>query len=242
MKIDPEKSLSSNKLFTSSTRLESLATEFGTPLYIYDETIIKSRCSLLKQSFKEVPVDWMYAVKANDNPHILKVIKQAGFGFDTVSFEEVLLSLRVGQSADHIFYTENNMTDHEMKSAAEEGVTLNIGSYSRLEQLVKSGLTKECTIRVNPQIGDGHHAKVDTGNKDSKFGIRLDLIPDAVDMASKYGVKITGLHIHIGSGIQKPENLTNAMKVLIKILSLGARRRGVLQIRIVKVVSDSIFE
>ena len=70
---------------------------------------------------------------------------------------------------------------------------------------------------MNPQIGDGHHAKVDTGNKDSKFGIRLDLIPDVVDMAAKSGVKITGLHIHIGSGIKKPENLTNAMNVLIKI-------------------------
>jgi diaminopimelate decarboxylase len=209
--------LSSNKLFTSSTRLESIAKEYGTPLYIYDEEIIKSRCSLLKESFKEVPVQWMYAVKANDNPHILKIIQQSGFGFDTVSYEEVLLSLRIGQQADHIFYTENNMTDYEMKSAAEEGVILNIGSYSRLEQLVKSGLAKECTIRVNPQIGDGHHAKVDTGNKDSKFGIRLDLISDVVDMAAKSGVKITGLHIHIGSGIKKPENLTNAMNVLIKI-------------------------
>ncbi len=209
--------MSSNKLFTSSTRLESIAKEYGTPLYIYDEEIIKSRCSLLKESFKEVPVQWMYAVKANDNPHILKIIQQSGFGFDTVSYEEVLLSLRIGQQADHIFYTENNMTDYEMKSAAEEGVILNIGSYSRLEQLVKSGLAKECTIRVNPQIGDGHHAKVDTGNKDSKFGIRLDLISDVVDMAAKSGVKITGLHIHIGSGIKKPENLTNAMNVLIKI-------------------------
>ena len=209
--------MSSNKLFTSSTRLESIAKKYGTPLYIYDEAIIKSRCSLLKESFKEVPVQWMYAVKANDNPHILKIIQQSGFGFDTVSYEEVLLSIRIGQQADHIFYTENNMTDYEMKSAAEEGVILNIGSYSRLEKLVKSGLAKECTIRVNPQIGDGHHAKVDTGNKDSKFGIRLDLIPDVVDMAAKSGVKITGLHIHIGSGIKKPENLTNAMNVLIKI-------------------------
>ena len=107
--------MSSNKLFTSSTRLESIAKKYGTPLYIYDEAIIKSRCSLLKESFKEVHVQWMYAVKANDNPHILKIIQQSGFGFDTVSYEEVLLSIRIGQQADHIFYTENNMTDYEMK-------------------------------------------------------------------------------------------------------------------------------
>lgn len=217
MKIDLEKSLLSTKLFVSSTRLESLAAEFGTPLYVYDASTIKTRCTLLKNAFSDVPVDWLFAVKANDNPHILKIIEQTGFGFDTVSFEEVLLSRRVGQKADRIFYTENNMTDQEMFAAAKEGVTLNIGSFSRLQQFVQSGLGKECTIRVNPQIGDGHHAKVDTGNKDSKFGIRLDLIPEAVALAETHDVKITGIHIHIGSGIQKPENLTNAMKVLINI-------------------------
>jgi diaminopimelate decarboxylase len=58
---------------------------------------------------------------------------------------------------------------------------------------------------------------VDTGHRDSKFGIRLDLIPDAVRMAASNGVKITGVHIHIGSGIRRPENLTNAMKVLVDI-------------------------
>jgi diaminopimelate decarboxylase len=159
----------------------------------------------------------MYAVKANDNPHILRCIAELGLGFDTVSLEEVLLALRVGQAPEKIFYTENNMTDAEMQAAVQAGVMLNIGSYSRLEQFARMAGTTECSIRVNPQIGDGHHAKVDTGNRDSKFGIRLDLIPDAVRMAAANGVKITGVHIHIGSGIRRPENLTNAMKVLVDI-------------------------
>jgi diaminopimelate decarboxylase len=159
----------------------------------------------------------MFAVKANDNPHILKLILDQGFGFDTVSFEEVLLALQVGQQPEHVFYTENNMTDTEMIEAIRSGVVLNIGSFSRLKQFCESGEAKTCTIRVNPRIGDGHHAKVDTGNQDSKFGIRLDLIPDAVKLAAQNNVKITGIHIHIGSGIQRPENLTQAMKVLLEI-------------------------
>ena len=115
------------------------------------------------------------------------------------------------------------MTDQEMLAAVDAGVILNIGSFSRLEQFARLPHTSECSIRVNPQIGDGHHAKVDTGNRDSKFGIRLDLIPEAVAMAASHGVKITGLHIHIGSGIQRPQNLTQAMKVLLDIGRAPAR-------------------
>lgn len=209
--------MSSSKLFISPSVAESLAQNYGTPLYVYHTNTIVERCSRLINAFKDVPVNWLYAVKANDNPHILKLIMDSGFGFDTVSYEEVLLSLKIGQNPKRIFYTENNMTDAEMLGAIESGVILNVGSYSRLEQFVNSGKGQTCTIRVNPQIGDGHHAKVDTGNKDSKFGIRLDLIPLAVEMAAQKNVKITGIHIHIGSGIQRPENLTNAMKVLLDI-------------------------
>lgn len=209
--------MSSSKLVASADTLLQLAQKYGTPTYVYNASIIKQRCQRLKTAFTDLPVSWMFAVKANDNPHVLKLIQDQGFGFDTVSFEEVLLALRVGQIPGKIFYTENNMTDAEMHEAIESEVVLNIGSFSRLKQFCESGNAKSCTIRVNPRIGDGHHAKVDTGNQDSKFGIRLDLIPDAVQLAADHGVKITGLHIHIGSGIQRPENLTQAMKVLLEI-------------------------
>lgn len=209
--------MSSSKLVAPADTLLKLAQKYGTPTYVYNASIIEKRCQRLKAAFTGLPVSWMFAVKANDNPHILKLILDQGFGFDTVSFEEVLLALKVGQNPEKIFYTENNMTDTEMLEAIESQVVLNIGSFSRLKQFCQSEHAKTCTIRVNPRIGDGHHAKVDTGNQDSKFGIRLDLIPHAVQFAAEHGVKITGLHIHIGSGIQRPENLTQAMKVLLEI-------------------------
>lgn len=209
--------MNSSKLTATPDLLEKLASDYGTPLYVYDEATIISRCEKLKNSFSGLPVSWLYAIKANDNPHILRTILQQGLGFDTVSLEEVILSIKAGQEPEKIFYTENNMTDAEMQAAHDLGVILNIGSFTRLEHFAKIKGASSCSIRVNPQIGDGHHAKVDTGNRDSKFGIRLDLIPSAVEMAARNGVKIEGLHIHIGSGIRKPENLTNAMKVLMEI-------------------------
>ncbi len=194
-----------------------LAQRFGTPTYVYDADLIRTRCHRLKAAFAGSPVDLLYAVKANDNPHVLDIIRREGLGFDTVSFEEALLGIRVGQDPSRIWYTENNMTDEEMTEALDAGVYLNIGSYTRLEAFCRSGhAQRTCSIRVNPAIGDGHHAKVDTGNRDSKFGIRLDLIPAAVELAAAHGVRITGLHLHIGSGIQHPSNLIAAMDRLLE--------------------------
>jgi len=197
-------------------RLLAIAQKWGTPTYVYVESMIRERCQMLKRLFPDLPVFWLYAVKANDNPHIIRIISGEGFGFDTVSYEEVLLCLKLGTDPAQIFYTENNMTDAEMHGAAKEGVILNIGSLGRLRSFCESYPGSECSIRVKPDISDGHHAKVDTGNRDSKFGIRLDLIPEAVRIAGEHGVKIRGIHAHIGSGIQEPENILAEIEVLLK--------------------------
>lgn len=208
--------MSEPKLFADPARFAGIAERHGTPVYVYDEDRIRARCRRLKHAFNGLPVRLLYAVKANDNPHILGMIREEGFGFDTVSFEEALLGMAMGQAPEAIYYTENNMTDAEMDAAMEAGVYLNIGSYPRLEAFCRAG-GRSCSIRVNPAIGDGHHAKVDTGNRDSKFGIRLDLIPQAVEMAKAHGVRINGLHLHIGSGIRQPDNLIAAMRTLMMV-------------------------
>jgi diaminopimelate decarboxylase len=204
-----------NKIFAAA-RLTRIAGKFGTPAYVYDEQAIRNQCNNLKSAFEGMPVRFLYAVKANDNPHILKIIHEEGMGYDTVSYEEVLLGLRIKSDPRQIFYTENNMTDQEMDAAIRSGVILNIGSLSRLKSFLEHPGSHECSIRLNPGIGDGHHDKVDTGNRDSKFGIRKDMISGCASMAASYGKKIVGLHLHIGSGIRKPENLISAMGVLIE--------------------------
>lgn len=204
-----------NKLFDAA-RLNRIAGKFGTPVYVYDERVIRKQCRDLKNAFEGMPVRFLYAVKANDNPHILQIMHEEEMGYDTVSYEEVLLCLHIKTNPREIFYTENNMTDQEMEAAIRSGVMLNIGSLSRLKNFLDHPGSRECSIRLNPGIGDGHHDKVDTGNRDSKFGIRKDLIPECAELAKSRGKKIIGLHLHIGSGIRKPENLISAMGVLIE--------------------------
>lgn len=190
---------------------------FKSPVYVYEEAKILRQCDRVLSSLKDLPVKWLYAIKANDNPFIIEAINKKGIGFDTVSLEEVILCQAFTDNPADIFYTENSMTDEEMERAVEAGVVLNIGALSRLEQYLKHPKAKECCIRINPAIGDGHHAKVNTGDPESKFGIRIGLLKDAVDLAAKYNKKITGIHAHIGSGIKEPENQIAAMKVMLEL-------------------------
>ncbi len=196
-------------------RLLAIAEKWGTPTYVYVEDMIRDRCRKLVNLFSGLPVSWLYAVKANDNPFLLEIISEEQLGFDTVSYEEVLLCRKLGVPAENIFYTENNMTDEEMHGAAREGVVLNFGSLGRLRSYCEQYPGSSCSVSIKPDISDGHHAKVDTGNEDSKFGIRMDLLPEAVALARQHDVSITGIHAHIGSGITEPENLLNEIDILL---------------------------
>ncbi len=196
-------------------RLGDIARKWGTPTYVYAEDLIRKRCRLLQSLFPDLPVSWLFAVKANDNPHILQIIAGEGMGFDTVSYEEVLLCRKLGIRPEDIFYTENNMTDAEMKGAVKQEVFLNIGSIDRLKAFCQTYPGLSCSIRIKPDIGDGHHVKVDTGNRDSKFGIRMDRISEAISMANTHQVTIRGIHAHIGSGIKEPENLLLEIDILL---------------------------
>jgi len=195
--------------------LDQITSQFTTPIYVYNERTIQLRANYLKNLFSELPVKWLYAMKANDNPHILKIFADMGFGFDTVSFEEATLANKLIE-ASKIFYTENNMSDVEMNEAMEANIVLNIGSFSRLKKFAEAG-GKSCSIRLVPEIGDGLHQRVTTGHKESKFGIDIALIDEIIALENRTKLRIEGVHMHIGSGIRKPENMINAMKRLVEM-------------------------
>ena len=198
-------------------KLLEVSSQYSTPVYVYEEARILRQCKKVTQAFPDLPVKWLYAIKANDNPFIIDIISKQGIGFDTVSYEEVLLCKHFARKPEDIFFTENSMTDLEMEQSIADGVTLNIGALSRLERYLAHPDTTECCVRINPAIGDGHHAKVNTGDPESKFGIRIGLIGEALNLAKKYNKKITGIHAHIGSGIKEPESQIAAMKVMLQL-------------------------
>lgn len=195
--------------------LQDITSEFATPIYVYNQKSIQLRANYLRDLFGELPVKWLYAMKANDNPHILKILADIGFGFDTVSFEEATLAKHLVE-ANKIFYTENNMSDVEMDKAMKAQIILNIGSFSRLKKFAEAG-GQACSIRLVPEIGDGLHQRVTTGHKESKFGIDIALIDEIKALEERTSLRVEGVHMHIGSGIRKPENMINAMKRLVEL-------------------------
>jgi diaminopimelate decarboxylase len=181
--------------------LESAAKDFGTPLYLYFADKIRERARLLKSALGVYEkCEFLYAIKANFNPHLVKLIASEGFGVDAVSLEEVKMAFCSGVSADKIMYTENNMTDFEMQKAHEMGILINFNSLYRLRKFGEQFRGSRVCVRFNPNVGAASHATNITGGAGSKFGISQDLLGEVLDLVREFDLKLVGIHQHIGSG------------------------------------------
>ena len=197
--------------------VESLAEEYGTPLWAYDMETMERCIGDLKDKIGVYPdTEFLYAIKANFNPHIVQFIVEQGFGIDAVSIDEVEWAIKCGVPVDRIMYTENMMSDEEMRRAQELGVLINAGSLSRLEEIGKAKPGSDVCVRIKPDVGDGIHAKLITGTKDSKFGIPHQYIDQIKAIAQKYGLNIIGIHAHVGSGWLKTGAPLAAMEIVLK--------------------------
>lgn len=197
-------------------QLLDAAAQHGTPSYVYLEPIIIRQCERLRHLFSDLPVRLLYAMKANSAPAVLRTIRDQGFGLEVVSEGELALALRVGFSPELILFSANNMTDDEMHYAVESRVLLNIGELSRLERYGKAYPGTEVSVRLNPQVGAGHHEHVITAGSRSKFGIPLEQAPEVRRILDEYDLKLAGLHQHIGSGILETGDFARAIEVLLE--------------------------
>jgi diaminopimelate decarboxylase len=195
--------------------LLEIAEAHGTPTYVYFESIIRERAARLRELFEGLPARLFYAVKANAAPAVVEIIKSEGVGLETVSPGEMLLGRKLGFDASNILFSANNMTDEEMTLAYEEGVILNIGELSRLERFGKAHPGAEVCVRLNPQVGAGHHRHVITAGEHSKFGIPVEEADAIRDVLARHQLRLIGLHQHIGSGIMKTEDFARAISVLL---------------------------
>ncbi len=204
---------------TDPDRLLEAAGAFGTPVYVYDERIIRRQCQALRTHLAGLPLRLLYAMKANAHPAVLEVIKDEGFGIDAVSPAELALARRVGFAPEDLLYSANNMSDAEMAVIAAQGILMNIGELSRLEALGKAFPGTAVCVRLNPSIGSGHHEHVVTAGKHTKFGIPIESIGDVLAVASRHRLRVTGIHQHIGSGIASMSVLRDTMQLLLDAAS-----------------------
>ncbi len=202
-----------------------IAEKFGTPIYVISEELIRSRYKKLKDlldsEYKNNSIH--YAVKANSNLSILKILDSEGACFDCTSTGEIYICLKAGISPNKIIYTGNMFTNDDFKFAVEKNILVNLDSISQLKRLAKIyedlGKEKETvSFRINPEFGAGHHSHTITAGKTIKFGILDDQVIEAYSKAKEFGFKKFGTHIHIGSGIINAHDFEKAIDKYLTII------------------------
>lgn len=179
--------------------IAEIARRFGTPTFVYDAAKIAERVADLK-AFDVV----RYAQKACSNIAILDWIRRHGAVVDAVSAGEIHRALAAGYGVEGdpapIVYTADLFDAEALKLCVEKNVPVNCGSLDMIAQLGQRAPGREIILRINPGFGHGHSQKTNTGGDQSKHGIWFAQLPDALALAARFGSKVTGLHMHIGSG------------------------------------------
>jgi len=204
------------KLFLGGVGAEELVSEFGSPLYVYEEDLIQRRYNELYDSIKYSKKRIHYAAKANSNLEVLNLLRKLGCGIDATSPGEIFLSMKAGFSPGDIIFTGVNSSPSDLRYCHDNGVQVNIGSLHLLEQWGMEFPGTKVSVRVNPDVGAGHHDHTITGGPSSKFGIYHDRILDVSEIAERYGLEINGVHAHIGSGILETDSFMRAMDIILE--------------------------
>lgn len=219
-----------NQLYCENIKVEGLAKRFGTPLYVYSYSTIIGHYLKLKDAFRGVDSLICYSVKANSNLAILKALVKAGCGLDIVSGGELFRALKAGCPAKKIVYASVGKTDREIENAIKIGILFfNAESLAELKNInrIARKLNKiaRVAIRINPDVEAKTHKFIITGKITNKFGIDLDSAYRILLLKDGFSnVKISGLHIHIGSQITESAPYVAAItKVVNFIERLKAR-------------------
>lgn len=204
------------RFFGSSTPAE-LAKTYDTPLYVYNEKILRRRCQELIQLSAHAGFRVNYSVKANSNPALLKIIRDEGLLVDAMSPGELAMDLMAGYTPDEILYISNNNTVEEMQTAAGCGCLTSLDSLSQLDIFGSLNPGARVMARINPGIGDGHDEKVVTGGNRTKFGINKELLPDLLSTLARHQLRLAGLNQHIGSLFMAPGAFLDASAILLDL-------------------------
>lgn len=199
----------------SNTQFKNLVKKYDTPLYVYDEAVIREQFEKLNKDVTYKKKRIYYATKANSNLAILKIMRRLGAYLDTSSPAEIFLGLKAGFKPAQMLFTGNNLREDELVYALKKRVFINVDSLSQLERIGKLAPGEKIGIRINPAYGAGHHDHVITAGMKSRFGIYFKQVEEIKEIAKKYNLKIVGLHQHIGSGVLHVNKFLKATSVLL---------------------------
>jgi diaminopimelate decarboxylase len=208
-----------------------LAESFGTPLYVYNETVLRTRCRELMGLSSHPGFGVNYSVKANANPALLRIVREEGLVVDAMSPGELFLDMACGFQPEQVLYISNNNSPEEMRNAVAHSVLLSVDSLAQLETYGTVNPGGSVMVRFNPGIGAGHDSKVVTAGKATKFGIGPESLDDVLALLGRHGLTLAGVNQHIGSLFMDPESYVAAAQVLLDLAArLPAERLAALRI------------
>ncbi len=209
---------SNANLYCEGVSLEELARTYGTPLFVYSEQSVRDACTAYQKILRGTQTEIRYAVKANSNGAILRILKDMGCGFDVVSGGELERVLRLGVPADKVIFYGVGKTTEELEAAIQKGIGhIGVESAAEGERLVQvaSSLNKSnksnkplkkqagVLLRINPDVRPETHRHIRTGGGDDKFGIAADeVLAVAQQLKESPFLRLDGIGSHIGSQIR----------------------------------------
>ncbi|MHB8269351.1 diaminopimelate decarboxylase [Bradyrhizobium sp.] len=208
-------------LHAEAVDLVALADAVGTPFYCYSTATLERHYRVFADAFGDVDALVCYALKANSNQSVLRTLAKLGAGADVVSGGELKRVLAAGIVPDKILFSGVGKTEAELRQALGEDVRcINVESEPELELLsrlaVEMGRVARISVRVNPDVDSGSHAKISTGKSENKFGVPLIRARAVYARAAKLpGIKVTGVDVHIGSQITDLTPLEAAFRLLV---------------------------
>ncbi len=202
--------------FYGNTDPLQLIEKYGSPLYLYNENILREQCRKLKLLVNYPKFKINYSAKANTNLELLKIIREEGLLVDAMSPGEIYIERMAGFAAEDILFISNNVSDEEMKYAIENEVLISVDSISQLAQFGKINPGGKVAVRINPGTGDGHHAKVITAGSKTKFGIDPNEVEHIKHILKKYDLNLVGINQHIGSHFMRDKNYMKAVAFMLK--------------------------
>jgi len=213
-----------DRLFAEDVDLTELAGKVGTPFYVYSAATLRRHVQVMRDAFKGIDTLVAYAMKANSNQAVIKLIASEGAGADVVSGGELERAIAAGVPANRIVFSGVGKTFAEMRRALEVGIKcFNLESEPELERLsdvaVSMGMTAPVSVRINPDVDAGTHRKISTGKAENKFGIPFARAREVyARIASLPGVRAVGVDMHIGSQITDMTPFDNAFALLAELV------------------------
>ena len=211
-------------LHAEAVNLSELAQRVGTPFYCYSTATLERHYRVFTDAFAGEKVLVCYAMKANSNQSVLRTLARLGAGADVVSGGELKRALAAGIPPNKILFSGVGKTEAELRSAlATDILCINVESEPELDLLsrlaVETGRTARVSVRVNPDVDAGTHAKISTGKSENKFGIPLSQAREVYARAAKLkGIEVTGADMHIGSQITDLARMETAFRILTEFV------------------------